>query len=800
MKKFREAEAAEPPPPDPTNAQNYERLCKLIHEASSALHFQREPDAGEFLEAMALAFGDEQAVQNLAVRLQKRAKRATYQDPDLQKFNLQPFCRPPRFRLYDDTHIRVANEELQIELQQFERLLNCAPAGAYRAVTRVVQCKSAPFKAPGPTQAAQKAVTLQHFQSMGGDVGGVATIPELEFRAVSGEPHFVQGPLTAEELHEALNRTHCGRAPGVDGIPADALKVPALFDYILDILQQCFNSKQAPPQFHVIKQVPIPKKGDLSVLANWRPICLLNAITKVYNRILLNRLSAGCEPFLRHTQSGFRRFRSVEEQQASLVQIISSYGRLKPENYALIVNFLDFAKAFPSTSWVAIRGALAAFKVPQELIDAIMSLYKSGDLRAFVQTADYRTDDFLIETGTLQGDTLAPYLFILVLDRVLDAAFAKLQQDHPSKTFGIILKRAAGTSSRRIPAQTLTDVDFADDIALFTAKPTVQEAVEDAQLMLRAVAEIAKRANLLLKPGEKKTAIMVFAAALTSFRADPSSIRITMIEADGEKTVPVVEKYKHLGRTVDHSEHIGNAVISERISSAWFAVNKFRDIWQHEHVPRRTKERLLQTFVIPCLAFSSGSWCATRKQLNRLNTAYTNMRRVVFQLDRYQPAEEGEPIRCTPLREIYHNFCSHSEHAYADFASTTVLRNGLRMLGHALREHKTNDGPSGVKLPDPPLNTLLSWEPIGFGKRQRGGRRLSLADHLYRMLPIEEQRELLFQNNMQQQKRITARGVRQADLKALADDREAWRSIVQRAARNEQERFLLSANSPLAGD
>ncbi len=41
------------------------------------------------------------------------------------------------------------------------------------------------------------------------------------------------------------------------------------------------------------------KKGDLSVLANWRPMSLVNTVVKLYNRLLLNRLTVGCEPYLR---------------------------------------------------------------------------------------------------------------------------------------------------------------------------------------------------------------------------------------------------------------------------------------------------------------------------------------------------------------------------------------------------------------------------------------------------------------------------------------------------------------------
>ena len=57
----------------------------------------------------------------------------------------------------------------------------------------------------------------------------------------------------------------------------------------------------------------------------------------------------------------------------------------------------------------------------------------------------------------LQGDTLATYLFIICLDYVL-RTFIDIMKD-----YGFQLAKERSTS---YPAQTITDVDYADDIAL----------------------------------------------------------------------------------------------------------------------------------------------------------------------------------------------------------------------------------------------------------------------------------------------------------------------------------------------
>ncbi len=61
---------------------------------------------------------------------------------------------------------------------------------------------------------------------------------------------------------------------------------------------------------------------------------------------------------------------------------------------------------------------LLAYGLPKETIAAIMTLYKNTKVK--VRYPDVETDYFDIVVGVLQGDLLAPYLFIICLYYVLD--------------------------------------------------------------------------------------------------------------------------------------------------------------------------------------------------------------------------------------------------------------------------------------------------------------------------------------------------------------------------------------------
>ena len=60
---------------------------------------------------------------------------------------------------------------------------------------------------------------------------------------------------------------------------------------------------------------------------------------------------------------------------------------------------------------------LKAYGIQEELVTAISIMYE--DTSAKVITPDGETETFSILAGVLQGDTLAPYLFVIVIDYIM---------------------------------------------------------------------------------------------------------------------------------------------------------------------------------------------------------------------------------------------------------------------------------------------------------------------------------------------------------------------------------------------
>ena len=109
---------------------------------------------------------------------------------------------------------------------------------------------------------------------------------------------------------------------------------------------------------------------------------------------------------------------------------------------------------------------LLAYGLPKETIAAITILYKNTKVKVRLQDGD--TEYFDIVAGVLQGETLAPYLFIICLDYVLRTSIDKIRENG----FELTKKR-----SRRYPAKTITDADYANDIAIRANTPNQAETL-----------------------------------------------------------------------------------------------------------------------------------------------------------------------------------------------------------------------------------------------------------------------------------------------------------------------------------
>ena len=174
---------------------------------------------------------------------------------------------------------------------------------------------------------------------------------------------------------------------------------------------------QKPTQLGESDLIPLPKKGDLSLPCNHRGISLSSLVTKVINRMILNRIQPKIDPHLRMNQNGFRPERSTTAHILALRRLIEE---VKERNLKATLVFIDFKKTFDSVHRRKMLEILRGYGIPEQLVRAIGLLYK--DTRAKVLSPGGETKYFELVAGVLQGDILAPCIFIIVLDYTMRQA------------------------------------------------------------------------------------------------------------------------------------------------------------------------------------------------------------------------------------------------------------------------------------------------------------------------------------------------------------------------------------------
>ena len=176
---------------------------------------------------------------------------------------------------------------------------------------------------------------------------------------------------------------------------------------------------------------------------------------------------------------------------------------------------------------------LLAHGLPKEIVAAIMMLYKNTKLKV-------RSLDGDIVAGVLQGDTLAPYLFIICLDHELRTSIDKMKDN----SFKLVKKR-----SRRYLSLTITHADYADDIALLANTP--------AQTETRLYSFERAAVGIGLPVNADKTECMCF-----NQRGNISTLNGCSLKQ--------VNKFNYLGSSVTSTE----TDINTRLAKAWTAFDR----------------------------------------------------------------------------------------------------------------------------------------------------------------------------------------------------------------------------------
>ena len=121
-----------------------------------------------------------------------------------------------------------------------------------------------------------------------------------------------QRPTNRKTRHtNSRNGIKCNTNPPSEVEISRALKMKAdaiTTTYMLHhLFLKIWEQEKVPTQWKNGYLVKLPKKGDLGMCRNWRGITLLSVRSKVFTRILLDRMKGTLDERLREEQADFRK-------------------------------------------------------------------------------------------------------------------------------------------------------------------------------------------------------------------------------------------------------------------------------------------------------------------------------------------------------------------------------------------------------------------------------------------------------------------------------------------------------------
>ena len=189
------------------------------------------------------------------------------------------------------------------------------------------------------------------------------------------------------------------KATGLDSILIEKWKTGCMNEELLNVYNKTYLG-DAPNCWLQGKILPVPKKRDLSIASNYRGITLSSPASKIYNKMLLNRIRPILDEKLRTNQNGFRPGRSTHAQILTLKRIIEG---VKSKTLPAVMIFVHFHKAFDSIHREKLMEILKAYGIPHETVNAISLLYKNTTAKVISPDSD--ASFFPIHAGVLQRYT-----------------------------------------------------------------------------------------------------------------------------------------------------------------------------------------------------------------------------------------------------------------------------------------------------------------------------------------------------------------------------------------------------------